>query len=62
MGGSAISTEEGRGVVGPDFRVKGLSNLWICDGSVFPSASGVNPQWTIMALADLCAGHVEPAL
>jgi len=62
MGGSALSTEEGRGVVGADFRVKGVANLWVCDGSLFPSASGVNPQWTIMALAHLCAASVESAL
>jgi choline dehydrogenase-like flavoprotein len=62
MGGSALSTDDGRGVVGADFRVKGVENLWICDGSLFPSASGVNPQWTIMALAHLCGAEVESAL
>jgi choline dehydrogenase-like flavoprotein len=28
-----------------------ISNIWILDGSIFPSALGVNPQITIMALA-----------
>jgi hypothetical protein len=62
MGGSAMSVDAGRGVVGADFRVKGLDNVWICDASLFPSASGVNPQWTIMALAHLCAAALEPSL
>jgi choline dehydrogenase-like flavoprotein len=43
------------GVVGPDFRMRGLSNLRICDASVFPDNTGVNPQWTVLALAHLCS-------
>jgi choline dehydrogenase-like flavoprotein len=35
--------------------VRGINNLRICDGSVFPDSAAVNPQWTIMALADICA-------
>lgn len=41
------------GVVGPDFRMRGLSNLRICDASVFPDNTGVNPQWTVLARAHL---------
>lgn len=54
QGGCAMA--DGRhGVVGADFRVKGVGNLRVCDASVFPSTAGVNPQWTVMALADYCA-------
>jgi hypothetical protein len=28
-----------------------LPNLWICDGSVFPTVGGVNPSLTIQAIA-----------
>jgi choline dehydrogenase-like flavoprotein len=28
-----------------------VPNLWICDGSLFPTGGGVNPSLTIMALA-----------
>jgi choline dehydrogenase-like flavoprotein len=52
QGGNALST---RGVVDATFRVRGFDNLRVCDGSVFPLTAGVNPQWTIMALAHLCA-------
>jgi Choline dehydrogenase and related flavoproteins len=39
-------------VVNPEFRVFGYDNLYVCDASVFPSSIGVNPQLTVMALAD----------
>ncbi len=38
------------GVIGPDGRVYGVSGLLVADASPFPSASGVNPMLTIMAL------------
>jgi choline dehydrogenase-like flavoprotein len=28
-----------------------VPNLWICDGSLFPTGGGANPSLTIMALA-----------
>lgn len=55
QGGNAMSLDPAIGVVGTDFRVRGVDNLRVCDGSVFPDSARVNPQWTIMALADRCA-------
>lgn len=55
QGGNAMSDTPGIGVVDADFRVRGVDNLRVCDGSVFPDSARVNPQWTIMALADRCA-------
>jgi choline dehydrogenase-like flavoprotein len=38
-------------VVDRDGRSWDIPNLWICDGSLFPTAGGVNPSLTIQALA-----------
>src|SRR6266850_2521497 len=57
QGGNGLDLAE-RGVVRPDFRVRHTRDLYVVDGSVFPTSLGVNPQWTIMAMADLAAGHV----
>jgi choline dehydrogenase-like flavoprotein len=59
QGGNAISDDDAIGVVGADFRVRGVDNLRVCDGSVFPGVAGVNPQWTIYALAHLCAANFD---
>jgi choline dehydrogenase-like flavoprotein len=55
QGGNAMSDDPAVGVVGADFRVRGVDNVRVCDGSVFPDSARVNPQWTILALAHLCA-------
>ncbi|MBI4501701.1 MAG: GMC family oxidoreductase N-terminal domain-containing protein, partial [Gemmatimonadetes bacterium] len=55
QGGNAMSDDPAVGVVDGAFRFRGIQNLRVCDGSIFPGAAGVNPQWTIMALAHLCA-------
>ena len=38
-------------VVDPDGRTWDHPNVWVCDGSVFPTSGGVNPSLTIQALA-----------
>ncbi len=38
-------------VADPDGAVRGVRGAWVADASAFPSASGVNPTLTIMALA-----------
>ena len=38
-------------VVDGDCRSWDVPNLWVCDGSVFPTTGGVNPSLTITALA-----------
>jgi choline dehydrogenase-like flavoprotein len=38
-------------VVNADCRSWDIPNLWICDGSVFPTVGGVNPSLTIQAIA-----------
>jgi choline dehydrogenase-like flavoprotein len=59
QGGNAISRDPGKGVVDERFRVHGTENLYVCDASVFPSSVTVNPQLTVMALADYAASGIE---
>jgi choline dehydrogenase-like flavoprotein len=58
QGGNAVSRDPEQGVVDSGFRVHGFDNLFVCDASVFPSATTVNPQLTVMALADYAADGV----
>jgi choline dehydrogenase-like flavoprotein len=39
----------------PDFERHGAPGIYVADGSLLPTAPGVNPQLTIMAVADLVA-------
>lgn len=58
MGTCRMGTSESTSVVDPNGRVWGVKNLWVCDASIFPSASGVNPMVTVMAIADWIAESV----
>ena len=51
MGSARMAADPAGGVLDPDGRVYGVEGLLVVDGSAFPSASGVNPMLTIMALA-----------
>lgn len=51
--GSCRMTRDDRGPIDPDGKVRGVEGLLVCDASVFPSPSAVNPQATIMALSDI---------
>lgn len=44
--------------VQPNGETREVNGLYVADASVFPSASGVNPMLTIMALADYIAGEM----
>ena len=50
QGGNALGA-----VVGADFRVDGMDNLYLCDASVFPTSVHVNPQLTVMGMAQHAA-------
>ena len=55
--------EDGRdaadSVVDADCRTWDIPNLWICDGSVFPTVGGVNPSLTIQAIACRTADRIR---
>ena len=46
-------------VVDADCRSWDVPNLWICDGSVFPTVGGVNPSLTIQAIACRTADRIK---
>jgi choline dehydrogenase-like flavoprotein len=58
QGGNPMSADARRGVVDPEFRVNGALEVYVCDASVFPSSITVNPQLTVMALAEYAADHI----
>jgi choline dehydrogenase-like flavoprotein len=53
--GNAMSRDRRKGVVDASFRVHGFENLFVCDASVFPTATTLGPQLTVMALANYAA-------
>jgi len=62
MGSNRMSVRERDGVVDPKGRVWGTEGLYVSDASVFPSASGVNPMVTNMALSDWISRGVSKGL
>ncbi|MFQ5663288.1 MAG: GMC family oxidoreductase [Terriglobia bacterium] len=52
LGGCGMGRDSSQGVVDPFGRVFGYTNLFVCDGSLFPGALGVPPSMTIAALAE----------
>ncbi len=54
-GGNQFGADARRGVTDAAGRVFETENVYVADSSLFPSAPGVNPSWTIMALARLVA-------
>ena len=59
MGTCRMSARAADGVVDPRGRVWGATDLYVADASVFPSASGVNPMITNMAIADWITQGVD---
>ncbi len=51
MGGCRMGLDPETSVTDADGRTWEVPNLWICDGSLFPTGGGVNPSLTIQALA-----------
>ena len=58
MGGCAMGGDPRTSVVNARGRHHELENLWITDGSIFPTSLGVNPQLSIYAHARLFATEI----
>jgi choline dehydrogenase-like flavoprotein len=58
QGGNPVGEKGEGGVVDADFRVHGTDNVYVCDASVFPSSVTVNPQLTVMGIAQYAARRI----
>jgi cholesterol oxidase len=58
LGGCPMSQDPGAGVTDDRGRVHGYDGLYVLDGSIVPTALGVNPSKTIAALAERGVEHL----
>jgi cholesterol oxidase len=61
LGGAAIGSDAGNGVVDKRSRAFGYENFLICDGSTVPANPGVNPSLTITAMTEHAMSQVPEA-
>jgi choline dehydrogenase-like flavoprotein len=59
LGGCRMGTTAHDSVVDADGRAHDVPNLWVCDGSVFPTSLAVNPSLTIQAIASRTASRIR---
>jgi len=59
MGTCRMGDDARTSVVDADGRAWDVPNLWICDGSLFPTCGGVNPSLTIQALACRIGARID---
>ncbi|HZV93482.1 MAG TPA: GMC family oxidoreductase, partial [Caldimonas sp.] len=59
LGGTVrMGSDRDTSVVDADCRSWDIPNLWVCDGSVFPTVGGVNPALTIQTVAMRTADRI----
>jgi choline dehydrogenase-like flavoprotein len=61
MGSCRMGASARTSVADPYGQVHGVPGLYIADASGFPTASGVNPMLTVMALAHRVAQRIKVA-
>ena len=62
MSSCRIADSEDRGVISPEGETYEVKNLFVADGSVLPTSTGVNPMITIMATAHHIAQQIKAKL
>jgi choline dehydrogenase-like flavoprotein len=62
MGGCNMGVDPSRAVTSPEFRLHGFDNIYAADSSIFPNAPGINPSFTIMALASMAGDRIRREL
>jgi choline dehydrogenase-like flavoprotein len=59
LGTCRMGSDPANSVVDADCRAHDVSNLFVCDGSVFPTSTAVNPSLTIQAIAARAADRIR---
>ena len=60
MGSARMTADPATGVCSTDGSVNGVDDLYVADGSLFPTSVGVNPMMTIIAFSKrVAAGLAE---
>ena len=62
LGTCRVGVDPRSSCIGPDHEAHDVAGLYVCDGSAIPSALGVNPQMTIMAMALRAAEIIDARL
>jgi choline dehydrogenase-like flavoprotein len=62
MGTARLAADPTLGAMKPNGESYEVNGLFVCDASLFPTASGVNPMLTVVSLARLVAAFVEARL
>jgi choline dehydrogenase-like flavoprotein len=62
MGGCPLGADPATSVVDPSLRHHEVPNLFVVDGSVFPTSLGVNPSLSIYGLAHWATEGVAEAV
>ena len=62
MGTMRMGSDETTSVLDPDGRFWGVPNMYVADGSVFPTSGGYNPTLTIQAMAWRMADRMVASL
>lgn len=62
MGTCRMGADATQSVTDGNCEVHGVKGLFVCDGSVFPAASGVNPMLSIMGLAHRASQYIKTVL
>jgi len=58
QGGNRMGKNANNSVVNSYCKSYDIPNLYVCDASVFPTAVGVNPQLTVLAISTIASQHI----
>lgn len=59
MGTCRMGIDAQKSVTDGNGQVHGIKGLFVCDGSLFPAASGVNPMLSIMGLSHMASQYIK---